>query len=42
MYRISDIYWFEEQELTAANIGLLPVEAKWLLRELKKEIAKLQ
>jgi len=42
MYRISDIYWFEEQELTAANIGLLPGEAKWLLREVKKEIAKLQ
>ena len=42
MYRISDIYWFEEQELTAANVGLLPGEAKWLLREVKKEIAKLQ
>ena len=42
LYRISDTYWFEEQELTAANVGLLPGEAKWLLREVKKEIVKLQ
>ena len=37
MYRVTDIYWYEEQELTTANIGLLPGEAKWLLREVKKE-----
>src|SRR5882672_7103424 len=42
MYRISDIYWFEEQELTAANVGLLPGEAEWLLREVKKERERIQ